>query len=293
MLVLETDEAHPDDHNEQGSFGQVLDKLFKTAGDNHDPPLGVETTMRFVVEDKEHREGSVPTLEELEGVHAVLITGSMYDAHGDEEWILKLLKLLRGVFRRLYTAMLMSPLLLTHNADIWTKRPDIKLSGVCFGHQLICRMLGSTVESTPGSRWELAHTTMKLSRTGRALFPSQSEKGTLDLHQMHSDHVVNAPTAETSKGLLKPDQKVHVWASTETTDVQGIYIRERAFTTQGHLGFDEDMVKRQIEMRQESGAIEDEGIARQGKEKAAEEHDGEIVAGAILRFFHGEDCDID
>jgi len=154
-------------------------------------------------------------------------------------------------------------------------------------------MLGSQVESTPGSRWELAHTTMELSRTGRALFPSQAEKGTLDLHQMHSDHVVNAPTAETSKGLLKADQKVHVWASTETTDVQGVYIRERAFTTQGHLGFDEDMVKRQIEMRQESGAIEDEGIARQGKDKAAEEHDGEIVAGAILRFFHGEDCDID
>jgi len=98
MLVLETDEAHPDDHKEQGSFGQVLDKLFKTAGDNHDPPLGVETVMRFVVEDKEHREGSVPTLKELEGVHAILITGSMYDAHGDEEWILKLLRLLKGTF---------------------------------------------------------------------------------------------------------------------------------------------------------------------------------------------------
>jgi hypothetical protein len=99
MLVLETDEAHPDTHKEQGSFGQVLDKLFKTAGDNHEPPLGVETTMRFVVEDKEHREGSVPTLEELEGVHAVLITGSMYDAHGDEAWIAKLLELLRGGLR--------------------------------------------------------------------------------------------------------------------------------------------------------------------------------------------------
>jgi hypothetical protein len=97
MLVLETDEAHPDTHKEQGSFGQVLDKLFKTAGDNHDPPLGLETVMRFVVEDKEHRHGSVPTLEELKDVHAVLLTGSMYDAHGDEEWILKLLQLLRGI----------------------------------------------------------------------------------------------------------------------------------------------------------------------------------------------------
>jgi len=123
MLVLETDEAHPDDHNEQGSFGQVLDKLFKTAGDNHDPPLGVETTMRFVVEDKEHREGSVPMLEELEGVHAVLITGSTYDAHGDEGWILKLLELLRGVLRRAYAAMLTSHFSLINDVEIWTKRP--------------------------------------------------------------------------------------------------------------------------------------------------------------------------
>lgn len=84
-----------------------------------------------------------------------------------------------------------------------------------------------------------------------------------------------------------------MWGSTDTTDVQGIYIRERAFTTQGHLGFDEEMVKRQIEMRVESGSIEDESVAKKGKEAAAEEHDGEIVAGAILRFFHGEDVDVD
>jgi len=110
---------------------------------------------------------------------------------------------------------------------------------------------------------------------------------------MHSDHVCNPPTHETSNGLIKPDVKVHVWGSTETTDVQGIYIRERAFTTQGHLGFDEEMVKRQIEMRVESGAIEDKQVAEEGKKDAGEEHDGELVAGAILRFFHGEDVDID
>lgn len=93
MMVFETDEAHPETHKERGSFGQVFDELFKTAGDNHDPPLGIETAMRFVVEPKG---GSVPKIEELEGVHAILITGSMFDAHGDDDWILKLLKLLKG-----------------------------------------------------------------------------------------------------------------------------------------------------------------------------------------------------
>ncbi|KAL8684548.1 MAG: hypothetical protein Q9224_006282, partial [Gallowayella concinna] len=64
MLVLETDEQHPDDHEERGSFGDVFDTLFKNAGDQHDPPLGIETVNRFVVEDK--KGGSVPKVEEME-----------------------------------------------------------------------------------------------------------------------------------------------------------------------------------------------------------------------------------
>jgi hypothetical protein len=40
--------------------------------------------------------GKVPKYEEFEGVKGVLITGSMYDAHGDDQWILDLLALLRG-----------------------------------------------------------------------------------------------------------------------------------------------------------------------------------------------------
>ena len=94
MMVFETDEPHPKDHADKGTFGDVLDKLFKTAGDNHDPPLGIETAMKFVVEPKG---GKVPSVDDLEDVHAILITGSMYDAHGDDEWILKLMKLLQGM----------------------------------------------------------------------------------------------------------------------------------------------------------------------------------------------------
>ena len=97
MLVLETDEQHPDDHQERGSFGDVFDSLFKKAGHGHDPPLGVETFMRFVVEEKG---GSVPTIEEMENVHAILITGSMYDAHGDEPWISKLVDLIQGTYHQ-------------------------------------------------------------------------------------------------------------------------------------------------------------------------------------------------
>jgi hypothetical protein len=52
------------------------------------------------------------------------------------------------------------------------------------------------------------------------------------------------------------------------------------------------MVKRQINMRVESGGIKDLNHADAAKETADMEHDGEAVAGSILRLFHGEDIDI-
>ena len=93
MFVLETDEPHPDTTAARGSFGDIFNELFTTAGKNHDPPLGIETDMHYVVESNG---GVVPSLQDFEGFRAVLITGSMFDAHGDDPWILKLLEVLRG-----------------------------------------------------------------------------------------------------------------------------------------------------------------------------------------------------
>lgn len=93
IIVLETDEAHPDTHAEKGSFGEVLHSHFQHAGAEHVPALGVDTDIRFVVEDKG---GKVPQFEEFEDYRGVLITGSMYDAHADNPWILKLIALVKG-----------------------------------------------------------------------------------------------------------------------------------------------------------------------------------------------------
>jgi hypothetical protein len=92
MIVLEVDEPHPDDLKEKGSLGEILERHFIKAGKNHSPPLGVEVDQRFVVEDKG---GKIPSVEEFEGVKGILITGSTYDAYGDDEWILKLMELIK------------------------------------------------------------------------------------------------------------------------------------------------------------------------------------------------------
>lgn len=97
MLVLETDTAHKETIKARGTFGQILHHHFAQAGMEHDPPLGVETDRRFVVAEEG---GKVPTFDEVKDFDAILMTGSMFDAHGNNQWILDLLALLRGEFRR-------------------------------------------------------------------------------------------------------------------------------------------------------------------------------------------------
>lgn len=93
MMVLETDEPHPKSKERRGTYGEILKRHFESAGADHDPPLGVQTDTRFVVTDKG---GKLPTYDEFDDFHAVLITGSMYDAHGSNEWITQLVELLTG-----------------------------------------------------------------------------------------------------------------------------------------------------------------------------------------------------
>lgn len=270
MLVLETDSPHPEIKDDKGTYSEILNSLFKDAGKEHDPPLKIETEMHYVVDDPENdHHGHVPQVSDIDpSIKAILITGSMYDAHGDNPWIKQLLQFLRA---------------------LWIERKDMKFSGVCFGHQILSRALGAKVEQEPAGKWELAHTEMDLTSVGQKLF--QTKDKMLSLHQMHQDQVTTVPSASTTD-LLSKEDNVEVWASTEHTKIQGLYMKERLFTSQGHLGFDEDMVHREIEMRVESGGIEDEKVAEEGKDSAHLRHDGLAVAGAILRFFHGDDRDI-
>ncbi|KFA70251.1 hypothetical protein S40285_07890 [Stachybotrys chlorohalonatus IBT 40285] len=255
LFVLETDETAP----EQESFAEILHNHMSKAGASHHPPLGIETEQELVVPELG---GRVPKYEEFEGYDGLLITGSRYDAHGDDQWIMDLLDLLR---------------------ELWKRRPAFCFTGVCFGCQLLARLLGAKIGPAPSGDWELAHSKINLSPVGQRLF--RTKKPEIFLHQMHADQVKEMPGPETADGLLKPDTEVQCWGSSEHTPIQGLYIPSRLFTTQAHLAFDEDMVRRQIEMRVESGGIQDLAHADQARETAHLEHDGDKVAAAILRVF--------
>ena len=95
LMVLETDEPHPETQGEKGSFGEILHHHMTKAGEDHHPPLGIETDQVYIVTEKPH--GRLPKIEEFDGFDGLLITGSMYDAHGNNQWILDLLELLKGM----------------------------------------------------------------------------------------------------------------------------------------------------------------------------------------------------
>lgn len=171
--------------------------------------------------------------------------------------------------------------------ELWTKRPEFHFTGVCFGHQILARLLGGQVGPAPTGDWELGHSRIDLTDVGQRLFRTRDHN--VHLHQMHQDQVLEPPTNATSNGLLPQGVEPAVWGSSEHTRVQGLYIPDRLFSSQAHLAFDESMVRRQIEMRVEAGSIEDLEHADRAAETAHLDHDGFMVAAAILRLFHYDD----
>ncbi|PLB44555.1 class I glutamine amidotransferase-like protein [Aspergillus steynii IBT 23096] len=260
LMVLETDKPHPDTYSQRGSFGRIIYEHFSRAGREHRPPLGVETDQVFVVTEQG---GRMPSAAEFDRFDGLLITGSVYDAHANNDWILQLLSLLR---------------------TLWIQRPDFHFLGVCFGHQLLARLLGGSVGPAPSQDWELGHCRIDLTPVGQHIFHTRNDH--VHLHQMHQDQVVTAPTAA-SAGLahLPDDTEIACWGRSDHTPIQGLYIPNRLFTTQAHLAFDEDMVKRQIQIRVDAGGIKDLEHADRAAETAHLEHDGVEVAKAILRSF--------
>jgi GMP synthase-like glutamine amidotransferase len=282
MLVLETDEPHPDTQKEKGSFGDILNELLVDAGEAHSHKLAIETAMQYIVEPEG---GQIPKKEEItDDIHAILITGSEWDAHGDDEWIHKLMDLIRRKHSPIRTSHLE---MLTGWTDLWIHRPDIRFTGICFGHQILCRTLGSQIAPEANGVWELSHSPIILSDIGRTLFNLPKTEDRIHLHQMHLDHVVNPPSLATTD-LLPKGTNVHVWGTSEHTGVQGVYIQKRLFTTQGHMEFNEAMVKRQLAMRVSAGSLSEKD-ADEASVRADWMHDGKRVAEAVIRFFHGDD----
>jgi GMP synthase-like glutamine amidotransferase len=124
-----------------------------------------------------------------------LIPGSNASAYDDTPWV----KSLAGFIREMYAT-------------------NVKMVGVCFGHQIIAQALGGRVERAMQGWGTGVRTSNIIDPKALEFFP----EGQMNLLYNHHDQVVSLP----------PQAKC--FARSEFCPVEGFYIDDRILTFQGH-----------------------------------------------------------
>ncbi|GAB4819031.1 hypothetical protein N2152v2_006077 [Parachlorella kessleri] len=168
-------------------------------------------------------DGDFPTEEELQTFDGFVITGSVGDAFGQEDWLVKL----RGLVRRV--------------ADSQTR-----LLGVCFGHQVVGTAYDAKVGRAGffecGAREVTVHPAARASvgASWAELLPDR-----LVINEVHQDQVLEVPKGAT------------ILASSERCPIEAFCIGSNVLCLQGHPEFDEEVVVMLTERHREDIAVED------------------------------------
>ncbi|KAH8110957.1 class I glutamine amidotransferase-like protein [Phellopilus nigrolimitatus] len=173
-------------------------------------------------------------------------------------------------------------------AETAKTRPEIKLIGICFGHQIIARALGG--ECVPnGGKWEIGTTEIDLTDVGKEVF--KTGKPSIAIQQMHRDHVPAVPPSFHSLGST-PISPVHGLVlpyvsgpPSKISDPANIHI----LTVQGHPEFTSDIVNAIIDVREKSGAMSAE-VVQDGRLRAGREHEGIGAVGRAIWRVLGVDA---
>ncbi|KAF5354163.1 hypothetical protein D9756_007142 [Leucocoprinus leucothites] len=186
---------------------------------------------------------SLPDDDDIDDYDGILVSGSSADAWSDVPWVLKLVDFIRRV---------------------GTNFPEVRIYGICFGHQIVNRALGGTVDGSRQRPWEIGPTHVNTTYMGKILFGKER----LDLQQFHQDHV---PIESLADFLMTGE--IYLLASSADYPNQGIvkyypldpsadpsaefnlYERIHIFTTQGHPEFTERIVSEIARQREEKSTI--------------------------------------
>ncbi|KAK9100048.1 hypothetical protein Scep_023478 [Stephania cephalantha] len=199
-------------------------------------------------------EGEFPDMDELQKYDGFVVSGSPFDAFGDELWILQLCILLQ-------------------NLDTMKK----KVLGICFGHQVLCRALGGKV-GRADSGWdiglrkvEMVHDLLQLN------FLDDSDKipTCLSIIECHQDEVWEVPLG------------AEVIAFSNKTNVEIFTIADHVMGIQGHPEYTKDILSNLIDRLEDNKSIEkafaEDTKSRLEKEEPDKEHWEKICKGFLKR----------
>ncbi|CAG8657566.1 1634_t:CDS:2, partial [Acaulospora morrowiae] len=211
-----------------------------------------------------------PNDDELLETDGIIISGSAASAYDDIPWINRLVDFTKFIIE---------------------KHTNVKLIGVCFGHQIVARAMGGKVIKNPIG-WEVAVTEISLTEAGRKFFGDDKRflvgyhktiivfKTTINknilkrLQEMHQDHV-----------CLVPPNFINLGYTTKSS-VQGMLKENQVVTIQGHPEFVGGVVKELIKYRQEKG-IFDPHFSQMCLKASDRDDDSLLVGQKFIEFIIG------
>ncbi|KAF3191815.1 hypothetical protein TWF225_001031 [Orbilia oligospora] len=221
LAVLECDQPLDHARIDLGGHTGVWSALFADAADAQGIPRDRIKVIGYNAEE------GLPTLDGSgnkdtgeERIDAVLVSGSRYNAWGDDAWIINLVEFVRECVEK-----------------------KVPVIGICFGHQVVGRALGAEVGRSENG-WEVAPTRLVVSEAGKGVFG----KDEITLHLMNRDIVKTCPP------------NMEILASSSNAKIHSLYRPGAIFTVQGHPEFNGEIIKELLKMRIESGVVpEDTG----------------------------------
>ncbi|KAL6984943.1 glucosinolate gamma-glutamyl hydrolase [Sarracenia purpurea var. burkii] len=169
-------------------------------------------------------DGEFPGADELQSYDGFVVSGSPYDAYGDDLWILKLCFLLQSL-------------------DALRK----KVLGICFGHQVLCRALGGKVGKAFNG-WDIG---LRKVRIVKDLSPCRFLDGlddkvppALSIIECHQDEVWEIPVG------------AEVIAISDKTNVEMFTIGDHILGIQGHPEYTKDILNNLIDRLLTTDSIE-------------------------------------
>lgn len=180
-------------------------------------------------------------------VKGIILTGSRNDSFASNQWLSKLDEFIQSYIFPL---------------------DNFPIVGICFGHQIVAKNLGSKVgRNAKDVGWELGTTTITLNKDingvenspfASALFCEATGKlmGTMNLIESHQDIVFGLPPLTV---LEKRKTSVRSIGSTNKCSIQGLVTDKgplKILTFQGHPEFTQEEFLEMLKVNEEKGTLD-------------------------------------